>query len=383
MLALFFTGMIALLMWAGDSLVVSHISDGEGAYLRATIVGRDVAPGDPISIRVQTVGGLKTVIQRAYVELGGTSAAVTSDGSIGGMISSRDSGMDDVLVKAVVPATTPVDTELLLKVYVDLEVAQSAGRGTFTTSNASDAIELTLTVRSASGRNMRMAMDVGLAVLAWFIAFAVCYVGARWRPVGDRGPQLPSAPASDGAVKMAAYGMLLGIMLVGVIGDLVFVRTLQRISSSDAIAFKIGLLLLWALALVAGVMLGLRARTAELRWWPARFRAVIGTPPLTDAFRAAASTLPPSLSRDVEAKPLAEIVSALTAAGFSHAGGIVSHDGVPVARIKAKNAVRPEQLALDVFEGYDATPLAQALTTIYGPLELSSRFTPAIIVNPT
>ena len=104
---------------------------------------------------------------------------------------------------------------------------------------------------------------------------------------------------------------------------------------------------------------------------------------MTDAFRGAGSVLPPSLSRDVDPRPIADVLAALVAAGFTIDERRVSRDGAPVARIATKlTAVRPEQLGLDVFEGYDALPIARALTALYGPLEISSRFTPPSIVNP-
>ena len=67
---------------------------------------------------------------------------------------------------------------------------------------------------------------------------------------------------------------------------------------------------------------GDRRRVQDLRFWPVRLRAVLGTAPLTTAFREAGSTLPPSLSREADRHTEAEIVEALEAAGCA-----VAHTG--------------------------------------------------------
>ena len=78
------------------------------------------------------------------------------------------------------------------------------------------------------------------------------------------------------------------------------------------------------------------------------------------------------------------MLAAITAAGFTLDKRAILEGGKPVARIATRLAtVRPEQLGLDVFDGYDATPLTRALTALYGPLEVSSRFTPPTIVDPS
>ena len=356
-----------------SACVDKRFADAEGAHTRATILGRDVAPGDQIAIRIATLGQIKMVIQEGHDGRIGRHAGGRG-GRIGYSIVRED---HDVGRGDGVPADAPVDAWLPITVSMDLETHA------YSSFETGDAVTLEVFVRSEHGRTMRIALDVALAVLAWLAAAALCYAIARWRPASAIAVRQAEGPMDAYTTRLVANGALLGVAAIGMIGDLVFVRTLHRITSSDSLAVELALLGAWLAALALGVVLGLRARRAELRWWKARLRPVIGTPPMTEAFRGAGSVLPPSLSREVDAKPLAEVLATLAAAGFTHEKRVISRDGAPVARIATKLAtVRPEQLALDVFEGYDARPLARALTGLFGPLEISSRFTPPSIIDP-
>ncbi len=370
--AILIVGCVGAAMWLAGAYVDRWFPDAEGAHTRATLLGRDVAPGDRFSVRVATLGEMKVVIEKITTKLGN---AEGSGVKIGSTIEPRESSEDTAVVAMTVPDDAPVDAWLPVVISLDLDT----GHGPYSSFVAGDAVTLEVFVRSERGRTARIALDVALACLAWLAAAVLCYAIARWRPLGDRGP----VPADSYTARLVASGGFTGIVAIGLVGDLVFVRTLHRITGADSLVLELALSYTWLAGLAVGGALGERAHRAAARWWTARLRPVIGTPPLTDAFRGAGSVLPPSLSRDVDAAPLADILAALAAAGFTHDQRVISRDGVPVARIAAKLATaRPEQLALDVFEGYDALPLARALTGIFGPLEISSRYTPATIVDP-
>ena len=356
--------------WTAQKLDVL-LADVEGAYATATLLTRDAAPGDEIAIRVIAPGSQKTVIK-------GIRGRLKRAGTMTPFVSADDAPDDRVTFRATVPLDAPEDGVLAITLAVDLEL------GGYIRSETTDTLSLELPLRSASARSRRAAFDLGLAALAWLVACATCYVVTRWRPVGDRGPSLPSG-ASEGMVRLVLWGVLVGLAAIAAIGDVAFVRPLQRTTAATSESVTLGLLVVWLLALALGSGLGLVGRTRDLRWWRARLRPVIGTaPPVGDAFRSAGSVLPPSLSREVDPRPVAEVLAAITAAGFTLDKRAILEGGKPVARIATRLAtVRPEQLGLDVFDGYDATPLTRALTALYGPLEVSSRFTPPTIVDPS
>jgi hypothetical protein len=221
-----------------------------------------------------------------------------------------------------------------------------------------------------------------LGACAWFVACAIGFATGRWCfPVRTPGPAIVGRPAIVQQLLVAVA--LLVTAIVAAAGVLVFVRPLGQASAAP----RSVLLLVWALASGIGVTLGQAARRAALRWRRVRVRAVIGTPALAFAYRAAPA-LPAFLSRSAAPRSRAAVIAACVRAGYRvGARGrrlLLVWGGVPALRVRATRGAPwvPEDLQIDALDHASAAPLVRALTAEFGPLEYTPAGAGSVILNP-
>jgi hypothetical protein len=368
--------------WGADVLD-SWLPDAVGADAKAWLRTQDAAPGDTVAIRVVGKAGYKTAITSLTARFGSAQVAIAgSEPTWGSSISSRSTNEDETRFVFNIPDDTP-QGDSMIQVTVAMVIAVPTGGRTFENRDSHNVLQVPIMIRSPGGRTFQRWLDRGIALGAWALAFTAAYWLLRARPRAR-----PDAN-SDPNVYLYMLLALVGIAIVGMGGQLVFVRSILRTTAAQSWVLTTGLMVVWLLALVAGGWRGERRRMQDLRFWPARVRAVIGTPPISTAFREAASTLPPSLSRDADRHTEAELIKALEAAGCAVTRRRkrldVTSSSQPVMRIWLRRPAPwiPEDLQILIFDRADPTPWLCKLADLYGPVEYTSPRGEPAIVEPT
>jgi hypothetical protein len=369
--------------WGADKLD-SWLPDAEGMDAKVWLRTQDAAPGDTVAIRVVGKAGYKTAITSLTARFGAAQVEIAGSGPTwGGSISSRSTNEDESRFAFDIPDGTPLG-DSMIDLTVAMVIAVPTGNRTFANRDSHDVIQLPIMIRAPGARTVRRWLDRGIALGAWALAFTATYWILRARPRARSGTN-----RGDPNVYFYMLLALVGIAIVGMAGQLVFVRSILRTTSAQSWVVTTGLMVVWLLALVAGGWRGDRRRVQDLRFWPVRLRAVIGTAPLTTAFREAPSTLPPSLSRDADRHTEAELVDALEAAGYAVARTgkrlDVTSSSQPAMRIRLKKPAPwlPEDLQVLLFEGIDPTPWLRKLADLCGPIEYTTPRGESAIVEPT
>jgi len=367
----------------GAKVLDSWLPDAEGADAKGWLRTGDAAPGDAVAIRVVGKAGYQTAITSLTARLGSARVEIAGSGPTWGYsISSRSNNEDETLFVFKIPDKAP-QGDSTIELTVAMVVAVPTGGHTFENRDSHDVLQMPIVIRSPSERMVRRWLDRGAALGAWALAFIAAYWLLRARPRAR--PGTSHNPNGDFYLLL----IFLGIAIVGLGGQLVFVRSILRTTAAQSWVVTTGLMVVWLLALIAGGWRGDRRRKQDLRFWPVRLRAVVGTAPLTTAYREVASTLPPSLSRDADRHTEAQIVEALEAAGCAVARAgkrlDVTSSSQPVIRIRLKRPAPwvPEDLQVQIFERIDPTPYLRRLAELYGPIEYTSPRGEFTIVEPT
>lgn len=373
--------------WGADKLD-SWLPDAEDTDAKAWLRTQDAAPGDTVAIRVVSKSGYKTAITSLTAQFGSAQVAITgSEPTWGSSIPSRSTNEDETRFVFDIPEDTP-QGDAMMQLKVTMVIAEPTGRSmygwrTFANRESHGVLQLPIKIRSPGGRTFWRWLDRGIALGAWALAFTVAYWVLRARP--------RARPGAKGDPNFHLYMLLVlfGIAILGMGGQLVFVRPILSTTSAQSWVVSDSLIVVWLLALVAGGWRGDRRRRQDQRFSPVRLRAVIGTAPLTTAFRESGPTLPPSLSRDAERHTEAELVETLEAAGcaVAHRGKRldVTSSSQPVMRIRLKRRAPwiPEDLQVLIFERIDPMPWLRKLANLCGPIEYTSPRGEPAIVEPT
>jgi hypothetical protein len=290
-----------------------------------------------------------------------------------------------------IPADTP-EGDSIVQLRLAMLVAVPTGNRTFDNREELESMQLPITIRSPTDRTLWRWLHRGIAVGAWALTFAAAYWISRARP-RSRPAAYPGRPADAGREDLKARFylllILLGVASVGMGGQLAFVRLIMRTTAVQSSVLTTGLMVVWLLALVAGAWRGHRRRARVEQFRPVRLRAVLGTEPITTAFRAAPSRLPPSLSRDADRHTEAELIQTLESAGCAvrrrRKRLDVTWSSLPLMRIRWKRPApwTPEDLQVQVPEGIDLVPWLRELADLYGPIEYTGTRGETTIVEPT
>lgn len=130
----------------------------------------------------------------------------------------------------------------------------------------------------------------------------------------------------------------------------------------------------WSVAVAVGWLLGVRARAESSRWRPMRIRAVVGTSKPT-SYREQASTLPPSLSRQAEARPAVSLINEFARSGmiatFRGRRAVVLQGGRKILMLQSRGSspCRPEDFTIEIEMTADMRPIAEVFARAYGPVE--------------
>lgn len=130
----------------------------------------------------------------------------------------------------------------------------------------------------------------------------------------------------------------------------------------------------WSVAVAIGWLLGVRARTESARWRRMKIRAVMGTLKPT-SYREQASTLPPSLSREAEARPSVTLINEFARSGmtatFRGRRAVVVQGGKKISTLhmRTPSPCRLEDLAIEIDMTADMRSVAEVFARVYGPVE--------------
>lgn len=354
----------AVATWGADKLD-SWMPDGEGTDSQAWLRTQDVAPGDTVAVSVVAKGGYKATITSMTARFGSSRVAVAgSSPDWGGSISARSTGEDSETFTIDIPADTPQrDSTIELKLAMVLAVP--AGDRSFVNQETHDTIQLPITVRSPGARTVRRWFHRAIALVAWSVAFAIVYVLVLLIP-RDQQQDPDKRDPGNTLVRLLVIAVFGGIFLIGVAGQVAFVRPLLATMSSDSWFISTGLMIAWLLALVAGGWRGMRRRAQRLRWSPLRLRSVIGK---------TVPTLPPELSRDSTRRTDAEIAKLLADAGYSleRSGRRlqVRRGAECVVRMRPATSSpwTPEDLGVEIYDDNVPDRLIRQLAELFGPLQ--------------
>jgi len=354
----------AVATWGADKLD-SWMPDGEGTDSQAWLRTQDVAPGDTVAVSVAAKGGYKATITSMTARFGSSRVAV--EGSApdwGGSISARSTGEDSETFTIDIPADTP-QRDSTIELKVAMVIAVPAGDRSFVNQESHDTIQVPITVRSPGARTVRRWMHRALALIAWAVSFAIAYVLVLLIP-RDRPQDPDERDPGNMLVRLFVVAVFGGIFLLGVAGQLVFVRPLLDTMSSDSWFVTTGLMILWLLSLVSGSWRGMRRRAQNLRWSPLRLRSVLGS---------TVPTLPPELSRDSTRHTDSDLEQAISRAGCALVRVRnrleVRQGAEQVLRLRPKQPSpwAPEDLRAEVYDENVPESLLVQLAALFGPIQ--------------
>lgn len=359
-------------------LFVDRISDvAVGQRVRARADTTEVAPGDDIVLWLWTQG--RPYRLRARFDAGEAFEVWQSTGK---------PAPSQFAIS--IPESAPLG-ELKITFDVQQQIKTIVERKGFTDYYRMDDRQEEVTVAvelvSPEVRNARRWKLRARAGVAWVVVLGLAYALARW-PFRRLSAKVRRKRKSNEDELAVAWAIVLGLGFSAV-GHLAFVQPIQR---TVVLSWWLPTLLVsavWAVAVVFALWRGLLART-QLEppplWDSARVRAVVGTARET-GYREIASTLPSMLSRDAprcSAASISEIFRALGCDVVEDRRTFeICVEGDPILRIRARRdgPWTPEDLALLVREGIDATPLVAELAKLFGPLEYRAGGRPPRIVE--
>jgi hypothetical protein len=285
----------------------------------------------------------------------------------GSSVSARSTGEDEEAFTLDIPDETP-ERDSTIELKIAMVMAVSSGDRSFVNREAHDTIQLPITVRSSGARSVRRWMHRAIALTAWAVAFAIVYFLVLLIP-RDRPQDPDERDPGNTIVRLFVIAVFGGIFLIGVAGQVAFVRPLLDTMSSDSWFITTGLMIVWLFALVAGGWRGMRRRAKRLRWSPLRLRSVIGK---------TVPTLPPELSRDSTRHSDAEILRVIEAAGYTQeqAGKrleiLQGASCVMRMRPKRPSPWTPEELDVEIFDENVPESVVNGLAGLFGPLQYST-----------
>ncbi|MEP6861633.1 MAG: hypothetical protein ABJE66_13485 [Deltaproteobacteria bacterium] len=364
-LILFLGVPLAAVATCGASKLDSWMPDGESIDTQAWLRTQDVAPGDTVAVRVAAKGGYRTTITSMTARFGSANVAVEgSRPDWGSSISARGGGEDAQGFTLDIPADTP-QRESTIELKIAMVMAVSAGDRSFVNREGNDSIQLPITMRSPAARTFRRWMHRGMSLLSWLVSFGIAYWLVRLIPrAGAKDPDAENA--SEAFVQVLVLLIFGGIFLIGVAGQVAFVRPLLSTMATDSWFVTTGLMVLWMASLGAGGWRGMRRRTQLLRWSPLRLRSVIGS---------TVRTLPPELLRDATRHSDADVAKVIEAAGCTLTKTRqtldVTHGSDHVMRMRPKKSSpwTPEELRVEVYDERVPVALLRDLTALFGPLQ--------------
>lgn len=368
-------GILTAATWMGSRLVYKYTLDAKGEYIAARFITREAAPGDDVAIALYPGGTLQTV--RARID-GGPENTWTAD---------RRGG--DHIVIELPPDMKPGLATIKLEVEVGtrIETGRMLNTVYYRDATRTRKIELALEVRSPAERTWRRWLFRGLALVSWLAGFALSYVVGRWafRRLMAKWDRKNKEISGETALLLF---LVVGVA-VAIAGQLVFVGPILRTTTIASWLPTLVVQFGWTCAITLGLWRGLVARSKAPPphlWDPVRLRAVIGSGREV-GYREAQSTLPPMLSRDAPRRSSAEIIETLRELGCEVVQGRgvleVTVDAEPVMQLRPRSAEPwlPEELAVSVRDGIDATPLVLQLTKLFGPLEVKPPRGKAVILE--
>jgi hypothetical protein len=168
--------------------------------------------------------------------------------------------------------------------------------------------------------------------------------------------------------------IIIAIAIACVPSELLFVTPAEQAAHVNPMILRY----LWGVAVAIGWLLGKRARKERARWRPMRLRAVLGTSKPT-SYREQASTLPPSLSREAEARPVASLIGEFARCGMTatlrgrRADVLQGGKKIVMLRTRVPASAKPEDLSIEVDITADMRAIAEVFARAYGPVEYKGR----------
>lgn len=189
-------------------------------------------------------------------------------------------------------------------------------------------------------------------------------------------PRLASASTPGGITQYRSGRQVLGslaiiaVAIACVPSELLFVTPAEQATHVDPMILRY----LWGAAVATGWLLGARARKERARWRLMKVRAVLGTAKPT-SYREQAAMLPPSLSREADARPVASLIgefarSGLTATLRGRSADVLQRGKkVATLRTRVPASSKPEDFSIEVDLSADMRAIAEVFARTYGPIE--------------
>lgn len=376
----------AMLAFLASWVIESQLVDARGLNARASLVTRELAPGDHAVIRMDCSEDLECLVDTAWAQLVSPSGPLSHEPQK--MWTAPHAGaraLFDIHIPDTV-AVGPLVVRLKVEMAMKTEVDRLLWLVSYTGHRRTDRLELPLEITSDHVRTLRRWLFRVLALVAWCGAVAIaCWIARRPLGQAEFERKLPPYVQRFNPRFRAA---LCFVALVGLIavGDIAFLRPVGRTLEHPWKWIDLALSICWGLAICIGTMLGYLAAARDHRWVPIRLRAVIG-PARESGYRQPAVELPAELDREALALTSVELSSAMQKIGCSAAEHrrwtTILIEGRPLLRWRGRKREpwRPADLELEIAEAIDPTPLFEVLANLYGPLEIRLlRRAPVIVV---
>lgn len=177
----------------------------------------EVAPGDPLRVRVVVRGGKRTAIEEIKVRGGERELRIAGPGATWGSsfrAGSRDQGMADRDLRVEVPADAPPGTSLRLRFEVRSVTAEETAYQRFENVATTDVVTLDVPILSAGARTR--GRGIGAAQVLLLLAAAAAAVWLATPPVARQLRRRPRSALGAPAMLLVIAAVLLTLTILTV-----------------------------------------------------------------------------------------------------------------------------------------------------------------------